>query len=102
MSVEAIIIEAQSAEKESTPHLSIMSVNEAKEAPKERGRVKIKGKISEGMPSISKSGAVYSINISVAPDAKSILTPTIKAHIEGISPNADFAPFFAPLKKQEK
>ena len=93
------MIEAQIAEKESTPHLSIISVNEAREAPKDKGRVNIKGKISPGTPIFSSNGAKNFAIISVAPDAKSILTPTIRAHIVGINENADLTPFFAPLKK---
>lgn len=102
MSVEAIIIDAQIAEKESTPHLSIISVKEARDAPNDRGRVRIKGKISLGTPNFSSKGANKLEIISVAPDAKSILTPTIKAHIVGKSENADLAPFLAPFKKQLK
>ncbi|MBQ4509187.1 MAG: hypothetical protein II984_00545 [Clostridia bacterium] len=79
-----------------------ISVNVAKDAPKESGLVIIKGKISSGTPILSNKGASQSARYSVAPEAKSILTPIIKAHIDGKSLIAPSSPFFAPRKKKEK
>lgn len=95
-------MEAQSEGNESTPHRSIMSVKDAKEAPKDKGRVNINGIISEGIPIAERNGASSRTRVFVAPEVNSILTPIIKAHIVGSRLKADLAPSFAPFKKKEK
>ena len=102
MSVDDIIIVAQIAENESTPQLSIIALYDAKEAPKDNGLVTISGKISEGIPRALNKGERNSDNISIAPEAKSILTPTTKRQIDGRSPKTDFKPCVAPFKKWDK
>ena len=102
MSLDARITEAQRAPKESGPSVLRISVNVAIEALPERGLVKINVKISEGTPKRSSNGRSTPAISSDAPDAESMLTPTIKAHIVGRSEKLDFTPSLAPSKNEEK
>jgi hypothetical protein len=79
-----------------------ISLKEASEAPYESGFTITSCKSSLGTPILSNSGANSEVKYSVAPEAKSIFTHTIKAHIEGRSEKADLTPPIAPFKKHAK
>lgn len=97
-----MITDAQSDENESTPHFAIISSNTAIDAAPDKGRVKMSEKISEGIPTRSKSGDKRELKKSAAPDAVNALTATMSRHIDGRSPNAFFIPSKAPSIKYEK
>ena len=102
MSEDAIISDAQRAGKLSAPFCERSSPKVASEALPEIGLVNIKGKSSFGTPILSKKGETSWLSSSPAPEAVSMLTPTINAHRVGSRFTADTAPFFAPLKKLSK
>ena len=61
-----------------------------------------KGRMSEGICKKLQIGESALAKKSVAPDADSMLTPTIRAQRVGSSFIALIAPSFAPLKNDEK
>ena len=97
-----IITAAQKAGKLSAPELFISSEKDAIEALPEKGLVIRSVKSSEGMPRRAVIGSITVPIASSTPEADSILTPTIMATREGISPKETESPSFAPSLKESK
>ena len=92
-----IITAAQKAGKLFAPVLSIRDEKDAIDALPEKGLVISRVKSSEGIPRRTVMGSISSPIASSTPDADSILTPTIIATRDGMSPNETEIPSFAPV-----